>query len=137
MMTTGRFPAYTDAERAADRYVHVAGLALAPLAVTALLAGAAAWRDVGALAVCAVYGAGLLAMVVFSAWYNLARDPARREVLRRYDHAAIYLLIAGTYTPFAGRALPAPEGTWLLAAVWGVAAGGVALKLLAPRRLEA
>lgn len=135
-MSKGLFPAYTDAERAADRWVHLAGLALAPLSVLALLVAAAVWRDAGAVLVCAVYGAGLLAMVSFSAWYNLETRPGRREIVRRLDHAAIYLMIAGTYTPFAARALPEREGAILLAAVWSVALAGAGLKLAAPRRFE-
>ncbi len=135
-MNDHKFPAYTERERAADRWVHRAGLTFAPVAVTVLLGAAALLRDGATVAVLAVYGAGLLAMIGCSAWYNLETRPARREVVRRLDHAAIYLMIAGTYTPFAVRALPEREGAILLAVVWAVALAGAALKLAAPRRFE-
>ena len=64
-------------------------------------------------------------MLCCSAAYNLARDPARLERLRRFDHAAIFLMIAGTYTPFTIRM---PDGVWAIAmtgSVWGLALAGL------------
>ena len=77
-----------------------------------------------------------MATIGLSAAYHLNRSPRWREPLRRLDHGAIYLKIAGTYTPFAALSLPWAVGGWLLTAVWTAAGLGVALKLAAPRRFE-
>jgi hemolysin III len=85
----------------------------------------------------AVYAVGLLAMLGCSAAYNLARPSPRREWLRRFDHAAIFLMIAGTYTPFM---ISLDDRTWgltLLAIIWPMAIAGAAMKLAFPRRFEA
>lgn len=134
------YPSYSAGELRADRLVHLAGLGAGAAGVAVLLVwGAVSGAGTGnatAPAVLAVYGAGLVAMLGFSAWYNLDRRPAWRGWLRRADHAAIYAMIAGTYTPFAVYVLPGARGATLLAVVWGVAAAGMVLKLAAPRRLE-
>lgn len=124
------------AEYRADRAVHAAGLATAPAAVAALLA--VTLRDGGLREVLgvAVYGAGLLTMLTCSALYNLRTGSPRREWLRRLDHAAIYVMIAGTYTPFTLLWLPPGWGWAFCLAVWAVALAGVALKIAWPRRLE-
>jgi hemolysin III len=82
-----------------------------------------------------VYSIGLVGMFAASAAYNLVSHVGVKEILRRLDHAAIFVMIAGSYTPFAlvvgGRA-----GHTLLAAVWAIAAVGVAIKLRYPRRFD-
>jgi hemolysin III len=127
---------YSRGERIADAIVHALGLSAA-LAACATLA-AAAPRPVGTrLAVTlSLYAAGLLAMLGCSALYNLAGEGARKALLRRLDHAAIFAMIAGTYTPVALLAIGGTWGWGLLGVVWGGAASGVALKLLAPGRFE-
>jgi hemolysin III len=82
-----------------------------------------------------VYSIGLVGMFAVSAAYNLVSHVGVKEILRRLDHAAIFVMIAGSYTPFAlvvgGRA-----GHALLAAVWAIAAVGIAIKLRYPRRFD-
>ena len=82
-----------------------------------------------------VYSIGLVGMFAASAAYNLVSHVGVKEILRRLDHAAIFVMIAGSYTPFAlvvgGRA-----GHMLLAAVWAIAAVGVAIKLRYPWRFD-
>lgn len=82
-----------------------------------------------------VYSIGLVGMFAASAAYNLVSHVGVKEILRRLDHAAIFVMIAGSYTPFAlvvgGRA-----GHMLLAAVWAIAAVGVVIKLRYPRRFD-
>ena len=120
-------------ERAADAVMHGLGLTGGVAGCVALAVAAAPDAALGLLP----YGAGLLAMLGCSAAYNLARDAAAwKPVLRRLDHAAIFLMIAGTYTPVALLAIGGWQGCGLLAAVWAGAAGGMALKLAAPRRFE-
>src|SRR4051812_11028317 len=87
-----------------------------------------------------LYAAGLLAMLGCSAAYNIAGPvdgwAERRGLLRRLDHAAIFTMIAGTYTPVVGIGVGGLWGWALLAMIWAGALGGVALKLLAPGRVE-
>ena len=132
--------AYSRAEQLADTTVHVVGVVGALLAVPVLITLAAVWRDEGSLiAAVAVYGASLLAMLGFSAGYNITniRLAGGRlvEVLRRLDHGVIYLKIAGTYTPYA-VITGGPLGRWLLLGIWGGALVGFLGKLIAPARWE-
>lgn len=127
---------YRAIERRVDRWVHAigvsAGLAGAPtLAVIAFERCGTLHRvSIG------LYLVGLLAMLGFSAAYHLSHDGARREILRRFDHAAIFLLIAGTYMPFAAAHLGDARGVFLTALVWAIAVSGLAMKLVAGRRFE-
>jgi hemolysin III len=131
---------YRRGELIADAAVHALGAAFG-LAACGLLAAAALPRagadPLRALGVLA-YAAGLLAMLGCSAAYSLtpARAP-RKAALRRLDRAAIFAMIAGTYTPFAGIALGGAAGGALLAFVWTAAAAGAAHALLGrPGRRE-
>jgi hemolysin III len=76
-----------------------------------------------------VYGVSLLACSLCSFLYNMFDRPARRPVLRYLDHAAIFLLIAGTYTPFAAAGIHGPIAGSMLRWVWALALAGVVLKL--------
>jgi hemolysin III len=129
-------PRYTRSEQVADAVVHGLGVAFGLLACLVLAIIVAPKGDLRLLLAVTVYGVGLLAMLGCSALYNLTLDPARREVFRRLDHAAIFVMIAGTYTPFTMIALGGTWGYGLLAFVWSVALGGVVLKLVWPRRFE-
>lgn len=128
---------YSTAEYRADRVVHITGLLVAPFAAAGLLLTALLARgsSLAAFGV-AVYGAALLTMLTCSALYNLLPCSPRRGWLRRCDHAAIYAMIAGTYTPFTLLWLPRDWGWLFCLAVWSVAGLGIAIKLAWPRRLE-
>jgi hemolysin III len=130
------FPNYSKQERIADALVHLAGVTFGIAAASALMIAAIGTLPASGVAGLAVYSIGLIAMFGASAGYNLVTEPARKERLRRFDHAAIFLMIAGSYTPFALIMIGGQTGFALLAAVWGVAAFGIAVKLWAPRRLE-
>lgn len=130
------FPTYSKRERVADALVHVAGLAFGVAGAAALMLtaiGRSPARDIAGLA---VYSAGLIAMFAASAIYNLTQEPVLKERLRRLDHAAIFLMIAGSYTPFALIKIGGGTGLALLTAVWGIALFGIAVKLWFPRRLD-
>jgi hemolysin III len=124
-----------DREIVADRIVHAVGLAGGVAGGAVLLAMAATTADVPLFPV-AVYVAGLLAMLACSAAYHVWKQHRHRDWLRRLDHAAIFVMIAGTYTPIAALALHGPWATAVLAAVWSLAGVGVALKLARPRFIE-
>ncbi|MCC5955106.1 MAG: hemolysin III family protein [Natronohydrobacter sp.] len=128
---------YSAAERRLDAAIHYLGLASVMLAVP-LLIGAAVMRALsdgsGQLVLAAsIYGATFVAMIGASALFNLGLRPALDWLFQRLDHAAIYLKIAGTYTPFT---LITGQGLWLLAGLWGAAACGVVLKLISPARFK-
>jgi hemolysin III len=120
-----------------DRQVHRVGLAAAGLAGTWLIAVAATSGSTSVVVSVLIYASGLLAMLGCSAAYNHSASASpRRERLRRLDHAAIALMIAGTYTPFTVTKL---TGTWsiaMTAGIWTIAGAGIAIKLLESRRLE-
>ncbi|MCZ7595016.1 MAG: hemolysin III family protein [Hyphomicrobium sp.] len=128
------FPSYSRSELIADGAVHVLGVTLGLIGASVLIALAATQLDPAAAIAVLVYGAGMLAVFCFSAAYNLNRGP-RRWLLRRLDHAAIYVKIAATYTPFAAIKMGGGAGSLLLAIVWGIAVFGVAAKLIAPAQL--
>lgn len=116
--------------------IHGLGVAAAPLAALALLHAVVSAGDARAIFSAAVYGAALVATFAVSAAYNLAVRQQWKEAIRRYDHAAIFSMIAGTYTPFALVGIGGPLGGGLFASVWLLALAGMAFKLLWPRRLD-
>ena len=125
---------YSEIEHRSDAVVHVLGLVFAINASLWLL-----WHVTGlpVLVSVSVYCAGLLAMISFSAAYNMTpHHRPSKQVLRRLDHAAIFIMIAATYTPFAVNRLGYPEGDVILTAIWVLATLGVAMKVLFPHRFE-
>lgn len=131
--STGRFE-FDRAELWADGVVHVVGVVAGIVAVTILLASAAG--SVDTLAPLAVYGASLLAVLCISAAYNMWPASRLKWILRRLDHSAIYLLIAGTYTPLLMWLEDAPVAGMLIVAIWTVSLAGVAIKLIWPARFD-
>lgn len=126
----------TTAELVADGVVHALGVGLGLPAAIALVVLAALDRTTDNVAPVAVYAAGLMAMFVCSAAYNLLRNNRLRSWLQRLDHAAIFAMIGGTYTPFIVLRL---DGVWAVAlagAVWTIAGLGIVAKLLRLRWIE-
>ncbi len=121
----------------ADMAVHILGIAAGITGTVALLLAVAHSAVPGQWAPVSVYVAGLLAMLLCSAAYNAWGSHGRRPWLRRLDHAAIFAMIAGTYTPLALLGLPHPWDAALTASVWTVAGAGIVLKLWQPHRIEA
>ncbi|MFL5253875.1 MAG: hemolysin III family protein [Rhodopila sp.] len=126
------FPHYTAAETAADAVIHVLGLAGASVALGCLLARIGSTATGTQLAALIVYGLGLVGMLSASALYNLTPPRAGRlkRVFRHLDHAMIFVMIAGSYTPVAISALPRRLGLPLCATVWSLAAIGIGLRLM-------
>jgi hemolysin III len=130
------FPEYTMRERVADGCIHVIGVTASLVALTVLLIVGVETQATLWIVSLAIYGLALVAMFSCSAGYNLVVRPKLKEVMRRLDHAAIFLMIAGTYTPFILIKMNNAWGLSLLAVVWIMAAIGIAIKLFAPRFLE-
>jgi hemolysin III len=105
-------------------------------ALVALLIAASRTGDRWRVGSFAVYGAALLELYVVSTLYHAVKGRAKR-ILRRLDHTSIYVLIAGTYTPFALVPLRGEWGYALLTAVWTLALAGIAQEFLLRRRIEA
>ncbi len=116
-------------EELINSITHGAGLALsiAGLAVLVTLAAlkGTAWHIVS----CSVYGATLVLLYTASTLYHSVRSPRLKRFFRILDHASIYLLIAGTYTPFMLVNLRGGWGWTLFGLVWGLAAVGILFKI--------
>ena len=125
-----------DREILADWIVHAVGLVCGVVGGIGLFVMAACTPKGSLLVPVGVYIAGLLAMLTCSALYHVLRSHPRRDWLRRLDHAAIFVMIAGTYTPVAALGLERPWDLALIAAGWAVAAVGVVLKLIKPQSIE-
>jgi hemolysin III len=123
-------------ERLADGVVQTVNVILAVAGCVGL--GILAGTDADPLRLTALgaYGTGLLAMVGCSALYAWGRDGRCHRLYRQLDHAAIFVMIAGTYTPFTVIGLGDDHRLRLLALVWATALAGILLKLVAPRRFE-
>lgn len=130
------FPDYTIRERVADGCIHIIGVAASLVALTALLVIGVQSKTTLWVVSLTIYGLALVATFSCSAGYNLVVRPKLKEVLRRLDHAAIFLMIAGTYTPFILIKMNDAWGLGLLAVVWTMAILGIAIKLFAPRFLD-
>jgi hemolysin III len=127
---------YDRAELIADGIVHGIGVFGGLIAATVLIVLTAVYATALDVAVVSVYAAGLLAMLVLSATYNLWPVSRAKWVLRRFDHSAIYLLIAATYTPIIMELKDSVTAMVLLAGVWCVAIIGIVLKLVLPGRFD-
>ena len=123
-------------ERAADHWLHVVAIALAAAGSAWLIWAATTAGRPGLVIAAALYGAALIAMLAFSAIYNLSRITPARPFLRRLDEAGIFLMIAGSYTPFTTQRL---EGAWavgMTSLVWMVAGAGIFGKFAFPKVSE-
>ena len=128
---------YDRAELIADGVVHVLGVVSGLVAATALIVLTGVFGTVSEIVSVSVYAAGLLAMLGLSAAYNLWPVSRAKWVLRRFDHSAIYLLIASTYTPIIITQMSDSPLAWvLLGVVWCIAIAGVYIKLRLPGRYD-
>lgn len=117
------------AEHIADGVIHVLGVAAAVAGASALMVWAAFSVPAEKIWPLVFYAVGLIATFSLSAAYNLTFHARIRAVLRRFDHAAIYLMIAGTYTPMAIIGIGGGRGIALAIAAWSLAVFGITLKL--------
>jgi hemolysin III len=131
----GRWNA-TRAERIVDGIIHVVGLVFAVSAGSILLALAFFRTNSGEYVAAVIYVMSLLTVLSISLAYNQWPLTPVKWVLRRVDHSAIYLLIAGTYTPFLVQLPDDGLAKVALSAVWLAAAAGVAVKILFPGRYD-
>jgi hemolysin III len=133
---THGYPCYRKSEEVADRYVHICGVASGIGAATTLVALAASRHDRLLTLAIALYALGLIAMLLCSALYNMTRPSARKERLRRLDRAAIFVMIAGTYTPFLLSRIGGAWGVGMFVFVSLTAGLGATVAVALPRRFE-
>jgi hemolysin III len=127
---------YDRVELIADGVVHAVGVSLGLIGAIAIVVMAAQSAAAAKIPSIVIYAVGLLAMLGLSAAYNMWPISRVKWILRRFDHSAIYIMIAGTYTPFLGQLKDSVASAGLLVGVWSTAIVGVALKLLMPGRLD-
>jgi hemolysin III len=125
---------YDRAEIIADGIVHVVGIVLGLIGAVAIVIVALKVQRIEVSVL--VYVVGLLAMLAFSAAYNMWPITPTKWILRRFDHSAIYLLIAGTYTPFLALMKSSLLSAGLGIGVWVSALVGMVLKLALPGRFD-
>ncbi len=123
-------------EELANSLTHGLGLLLAVAALSVLVTFASLNGEPYRIVACSVYGASLVILYLASTLYHAVRAPRAKRMLRIFDHAAIYLLIAGTYTPFTLVSLRGGWGWTLFGLVWGLGMTGVLLKLVFHTRFE-
>jgi hemolysin III len=108
---------------------HLVGAVLALIGAAVLVSLASAGGEATRIVSFSVYGLTLFLLYLFSTLYHSLRGSAK-QILRVFDHHAIYLLIAGSYTPFCLVALAGATGWWLFGSVWGLALLGIGLDTL-------
>ncbi|MEP2776522.1 MAG: hemolysin III family protein [Luteolibacter sp.] len=124
----------THAEEVAGAITHGVGLVISIVGLIVMLKVSAGdpWRVAGG----AVFGTTLVLLYLSSTLYHSFSGPKMKSVLQIIDHSAIYLLIAGTYTPISLVTLHGPWGWSLLAVVWSMAIGGVVIKSVMSKNRE-
>lgn len=125
---------YTTLEKAVDCAIHSVGLVGAIAGGIVLIVLVTVHGNPAAVASSSVYIGGLLAMFACSGIYNLWRTSRRGSLLQSLDHSAIFLMIAGSYTPFCVLLLPQGWSLAMTASVWAIALSGIAMRLFLPRR---
>jgi hemolysin III len=127
---------YDRTEIIADGVVHSIGVSFGFVGAISIVFAESNSAQKHELVPLLIYVAGLLAMLGLSAAYNMWPVSGAKWLLRRFDHSAIYVLIAGTYTPFLAQIKVGLTSSGLHIGIWSAAAIGVVLKLLLPGRFE-
>lgn len=120
----------------ADACIHVLGVTASLVGCVALAAVMPWPSDWVPMAAIGLYAVGLVGMLGFSAAYNLAAEGPGKRLLRRFDHAAIFVMIAGTYSPISLLGIGGSWGWGVAGFVWAGALLGAGLKLFTPGRFE-
>ena len=127
-------PQYSPREELANSITHGVGVVLAIGALGILTAFATLFGDAWRIVSCGIFGATLIILYTASTLYHSTQLPRVKTLFRVIDHAAIFLLIAGTYTPFMLVNLRGPWGWSLFGVVWGIALIGVIFQVSLLRR---
>jgi hemolysin III len=123
-------PYYSVGEEIANSVTHGVGIVLSVAGLAVLTAFASTFGSAWHIVSCSIYGASQILLYTASTLYHSIPLPRAKAVLRVLDHAAIFLLIAGTYTPFALVNLGGAVGWTIFGVVWGLAITGIALQAI-------
>ena len=126
---------YSEAEELLNRCTHGIGALLSVVGVIALIVLASGQHDAYRVVSACIYGFSMVTFYCLSTAYHSVRKPYVRYLFRILDHASIYLMIAGSYTPFALVTLRGPWGWSLFGTVWGLGALGAGMKIFTAHRL--
>lgn len=127
---------YSKEEETLNVWSHFTGLILSAFGVVILIIKGIQTGSTLSVVSYAIYGLSMILLYLASTTYHHAGDPEKRKKLKVFDHAAIYVLIAGSYTPFSLLVL---KGTWgwsVFGVVWGIAAMGITMKLFYTGRFK-
>ena len=127
---------YSCGEEIANSITHGIGIVLAITALGVLTAFAAIYGNARHMVSVSIYGATMILLYTASTLYHSIQYPRAKSILQVLDHSAIYLLIAGTYTPFTLVSLRGEWGWWLFGVIWGLALFGVVFQLSSMRRWQ-
>lgn len=117
-------------EELANTITHAVGVGFSIAGLVLLVVRAALYGDTWQVVSFSIYGSSLILLYLASTLYHGFRSPRLKEIFRVVDHAAIYLLIAGTYTPFLLVTIRGPWGWSLFGTIWGLALLGISFKII-------
>jgi hemolysin III len=127
---------YSLKEEIAHSVTHGIGALLSVIGLTTLILHASKYGDVWHIVSASIYGSTLIALYTSSTLYHSVTLPDLKRFLRKLDHAAIFLLIAGTYTPFTLVNLRGGWGWTLFGMVWSIAIAGMIMELIVKQRYK-
>ncbi|MEW6366738.1 MAG: hemolysin III family protein [Acidobacteriota bacterium] len=127
-MAESRSDEYTLREEIANGVTHAIGAALSIAGLSILVTLAAIYGDVWRIVSFSIYGTTLVLLFLASTFYHSSRSPRLKRLFKILDHSAIYLLIAGTYTPFTLVSIRGGWGWALFGIIWGLTIVGIVLK---------
>jgi hemolysin III len=124
----GSSPEFTLAQEIANAITHGTGAALAIAGLVVLVVAAATRGTVWHVVSYAIFGASMVLLYMSSTLYHAFQKPKVKKIFEKFDHAAIFVLIAGTYTAFSLTLLRSSVGWWLFGAVWAIAVFGIVME---------
>ncbi|MFT3784329.1 MAG: hemolysin III family protein [Nibricoccus sp.] len=128
--------AYTNGEEIANSITHGIGVLLSVAALALLVTIAVSHGDAWSVTSGAIYGSTLIIAYTASTIYHSLRSERAKRFFRKLDHAGIFLLIAGTYTPFLLVSLRGPWGWSLFGVIWGLCVAGIIMKFFLAGRFR-
>lgn len=127
---------YNFREELANVLTHSLGMLLSIAALCLMVVYAAMYREASHVVGASIFGSAMVVLYGASTLYHTFQHPLAKRIFRILDHASIYLLIAGTYTPFTLVVLPVAWGWSIFGVIWGLALAGVLFKIFCIGRLE-
>ena len=127
---------YSPTEEKLNIWSHAVGIFLSIIALVLLIVKAVGQNNVWMMVSFPIFGISLIVLYLASTLYHASKHPEKRFKLKIFDHAAIYVLIAGTYTPFTLVSLNGEIGWFIFSVVWAIAFAGIILKLFFTGRFK-